>query len=279
MSTESGADRQVTFGFEDFWPIAHKEYENQFGAISALVSFTDRMLQVAEKKAADPVEKVVYALTRITVIGMNDVVLLCGNGCGTAAMKIVRGMFESSTTAEYLRRNPEDVEDYISFGRILAWRRYRWVSTNRPEDAKRVSLESVNKIEDEYNRVRGRFTDSSGRVRNQWSAKPFGNMAEELGRRDEYDLVFGLGSSIHHANAEGLSAGITVENGEIIFDTPPSEAWLTAAPIAGHTNLLSALRTLDESCKLDYSRALTKEEQDFRKVWGSIQPSLPIAER
>lgn len=278
MTNETTPDRQVTFGFEDFWPTANKEFEGQFGAISALVSLANQMLQAAEKKAAEPVEKIVYALTRVTVLGMNDVVLLCGNGCGTAAMKIVRGMFESSTMAEYLYRNPEEVEDYIDFGRILAWRRYKWVSAKRPEVAKRVSPEAVNEIEDEYNRVRDRFTDSRGRVRNQWSTKPMGNMAEELGRREEYDLVYGLGSSLHHANAEGLSAGVSVENGEVVFDTPPSMAWLTEALVAGHTNQLAALRTLNHTCKLDFSDRLGKEEQNFRTVWDDSQRSLPDIE-
>jgi hypothetical protein len=278
MSTETAPDRQVTFGFEDFWPIAHKEYERQFDTISALMGLASQVLQAAEKRAAEPVEKVVYALTRVTVLGMNDVVLLCGNGCGAAAMKIVRGMFESSTTAEYLHRNAEDVEDYIDFGRILAWRRYRWVSARRPEDAKRVSPEVVKEIEGEYSRVCARFTDSRGRVRNQWSAKSIGKMAEELGRREEYDVVFGLGSSLHHANFEGLSAGISTKDGEFIFDSPPSMAWLTAALIAGHTNLLLALRTLNETCNLDYSDSLTEEEQNFRKVWGNSKWSLPGVE-
>ncbi len=71
------------------------------------------MVKAAEDGATEPAEKVICALTRTTITGACEVVVLCGNGCGVGAMKIVRGMYESRWTAEYLRRHPAEVEGYL----------------------------------------------------------------------------------------------------------------------------------------------------------------------
>jgi len=51
--------------------------------------------------------------------GAGEVIVLCGNGCGAGAMKVVRGMYEAQWTAEYLRRNPNEVDDYLDFLKIM----------------------------------------------------------------------------------------------------------------------------------------------------------------
>jgi len=51
--------------------------------------------------------------------GACEVIVLCGHGCGAGAMKVVRGMYEAQWTAEYLRRNPNEVDDYLDFLKIM----------------------------------------------------------------------------------------------------------------------------------------------------------------
>lgn len=265
---ESATKLSAVFGFQDFWRVAYKEHERRFDAVTDLVRLANEMFVAVEKKqVSEPVEKVVYVLSRVTTIGMNEVVLLCGNGCGTGAMKIARGMFESSITAEYLRRNPNEVQDYVDFGRVLMRRRYQWLLGNSPEEAKRMSPERAKNIEDEYNRVKAQFTDAKGRVRNQWSAKSIASMAEELGRRDQYDLSYSLGASIHHANAEGLLANVDLNDGKIVLDAPPSMEWLAEALIAAHANFLMALDALNDCCNLGFTDRLKGAEQSFHKAW------------
>ncbi len=251
-------ERRVTFGFEEFWPVAYKEYKQQFDAITDLMALGNEMLQTAEKKVAEPVEVVVCELTRATIAGAIDVILLCGNGCGPGAMKIVRGMFESRWTAEYLRLNANEIEDYVEFGKILSWRRYQWLRDNIPDRVKHLSPEDVKKIEDEYNQVKARFTNSKGRERFQWSTKSIGKMAEEIGRRKEYDFPYSIACSIHHANIEGLKA---------VSDVPPSIAWIKEALVTAHANLWSALSTLNDICNLGFSDKLKTAQESHSQVW------------
>lgn len=267
MTSTTPQEPRVTFGFEEFWPVVQARHERQFGAVVELVGLANEMDAVAREIAVEPVQKVIYVLTRATTIGMNDVVLLCGNGCGTAAMKIGRGMFESSATAEYLRRNTAEVEDYIDFGRIVAWRRYQWMLSESPEDAKRMDADRTRTIEEEYNRVKARFSDAKGRTRNRWSIKTIREIAEDIGREKEYELPYSLSASIHHSNAEGLLAHIDYENGKLVFDAPPSLEWIPEALLMAHTNLLTAVDTLNDACNLGFTDKLKAAVESFHKAW------------
>ncbi|MFZ0636846.1 MAG: DUF5677 domain-containing protein, partial [Candidatus Acidiferrales bacterium] len=180
MSFAARQEEHGTFGFEEFWPVAYKQYRHQFDTISELVALANEMLEAAKKTAVEPIEKIVCELTRSTTAAANEVVLLCGNGCGVGALKIVRGMFESSWMAEYLRRNPKEADDYLDFLPISIWRRFQWLLATNPDKAKLVAQETVRNNEDEYNRVKPRFSDASGHVRNQWSQKSIKKVAEEI---------------------------------------------------------------------------------------------------
>lgn len=259
MTDSESSHLQIAFGHPDFWSIAFGRYEQQFNAIAELVEIANQMLNAADQKAAEPVEKVVIELTRATVAGSNDVILLCGNGCGAGAMKIVRGMFESSWTAEYLRRNPSETDDYIDFGAILSWKRYRWLLKEDPSKAAGIATETIKAKEGQYDGVKSRFTDSKGRVRNQWTLKSIGKIAEAIGRYDEYELPYRIACSMHHNNFEGLSCQLD--------SSPPCDAWVKQALISAHTQHLRVLYTLNEACELDFSEKLDAAGKHFVKVW------------
>jgi uncharacterized protein DUF5677 len=261
------SDTPIDFGFPEFWPVVYKAYETPFHALTNLANLASEMMPVADKNAKESVEKTVHVLTRLTAFGLNDAILLCGNGCGTGAMKIVRGMFESSALAEYLRRTPKEVDDYIDFGRVLAWRRYHWLLTRNPKAAQRFAPEKVIEIEDEYNRVKGRFMSKKGIVRHQWSLKGMGQIAKEIGRTDQYELIYSLCSSMNHANFEGVLGYVEMKDGDVTMDGPPTMAWVGAALICAHTYLLFALNTLNECCKLGFDDKIQAASQEFNNVW------------
>jgi len=47
-----------------------------------------------------------------------EILLLCGNGYGIGAQKLLRGLYERAVTARYIAMNPERVGDFIDFGKI-----------------------------------------------------------------------------------------------------------------------------------------------------------------
>jgi hypothetical protein len=109
-------------------------------------------------------------------------------------------MFEVSLMAEYLENNPREALDYLDFAVVLAWRWEQKYSSGK------LTPKQIQEAEAEYNRVSPRFTDSKGKVRNNWTTKTIKQIADEIGRSDLYNLVYSLASALHHVNSAGLIA-------------------------------------------------------------------------
>jgi hypothetical protein len=254
-------DETMSFGCREFWPLAHKEHAHMLSLVSGLTVLLNEMLDASDKKQRGERELAVYYLTRITGFGMNDVRLLCGNGSGIGAMKIVRGMFETSLLAEYLRRNPNEVSDYVDFGRVLMWRRFQQLKGKKRQS---VTSERAKELEDQYNSAKDRFRNRNGQIRNQWTTKTIFDMVKELDvtSKDaswpaQYELIYGLACSLHHANFEGMTGHFEMKDGRLKTDGPPSLAWTDVALISAHLYLLLALKTLNDCCELGFDERIT----------------------
>ncbi len=243
----------AVFGYEDFWPKVYKDFKGQFDAVIELLQLGNKMVEAAENIAAEPVKRIICALSRVTITGACESLLLCGNGFGTGAMKIVRGMYESRWTAEYLRQHPKEVKNYLDFSKVLLWRRLEWAQDYKADSVQRSDME---KAEADYQMVKGRFTDGKGKVRQQWFKKSIRAMAKKIGREKEYNLPYSIACSIHHCNFEGLAAQWKSDEGEATPDVAPSEAWVNRALIAVRTNLWFVLNTLNDAYGLDFQEKL-----------------------
>ncbi|HEV2135233.1 MAG TPA: DUF5677 domain-containing protein [Terracidiphilus sp.] len=257
----SAKHTNVVFGFEEFWPKTYAQYGKQLDAIGDLIRIGDELVRAAEENADEPVKRVIWVLTSATMSGACEAVLLCGNGCGAGAMKVVRGMYESRWTAEYLRRNPSEVDDFLEFSKVLAWRRLHW----RQGYNGRVAADVMKRAEDEFNRVKGRFPDGRGGIRHTWSKKSIRAIAKEVGHEKEYEAPYAVACSIHHANFEGISALFNSGNGALA--PPPSEAMVKMALNLAHANLWFALATLNDSCGLGFDQRIDDAQRALEGVW------------
>ena len=212
------------------------------------------------------VEKVVRFLAQATLVNMNDVLLLCGNGSGAAALRIVRGMFESSTVAEYVLRNPPEAENYLAFGPVIAWRRFQWFLKNNPE--KPFTAERSMRIEQRFNQVKSRFTDTKGKMRSNWSIRKIRQMADAIGREDQYELVYSWLSSMHHLSPDAMMAHVEDDNGvpTLQLDCAPSKRWLNVALVGAHTYVLFAAQTINDCFALKFENEIRGAEEEFQKA-------------
>jgi Family of unknown function (DUF5677) len=129
-----------------------------------------------------------------------------------------------------------------------------------------MTPEQIKQLEDEYNAVKARFT-TNGKVWHNWTRKGIRKMAEELGRTDSYNLVYGLACSLHHANFEGLMGHHEMKDGKLEMVAPPSFAWTGAALIAAHEYLLRVLDTLNDCCKLSFDSRIQTAHEEFDVLW------------
>lgn len=189
-------DKTAVFGFPGVWHEVFKSYEQIFRAVDKLTELTGKVID-ATAGCQEDVQQVLRALTQVNSGGMNDVLILAGNKRGSGAMKVARSMFEVSITAEYLEKNPKASHDYLDFTYVLVW---RWVQ-NSPG---KLTASEMQRSEAEYNRVKARFTNSKGRVQNNWSTRSLKEMADAVGRTALYEVMYRAGSMLHHVNPLGL---------------------------------------------------------------------------
>lgn len=251
----------AVFGYEEFWPEVYAEFSARFNAVGALIRLGDEMVNAAGGAGDGPARDVIRSLSRATITGACEAVLLCGNGFGAGAMKVVRGMYESRWTAEYLRRHPAEVEDYLEFRKILLWRRIHWLHENSPNEANRIPPEEMKRLKDDYEQAKARLKNELS-----WSKKSIRKIAVEIGCEKEYELPYAIACSIHHHNFEGLAAHFALEGGVAKPNPPPSRAWVKQALTAAFANLWFALNTLNGSYGQDYSEKLEAVHKDFVRV-------------
>ncbi len=267
VSNRNGTTRNHSpFGYPDYWDKIHTEFGKQLAIIQELFTLCDESIREAEIQATEKIQMVVCSLTRATRAGASEAIILCGNGCGAGAMKIVRGMYESAWTSEYLRRNPSEVQDYLEFGKVIAWNRVRFSQKHRLDQ---IPKETVEQVKDAFETTNKQSKRGDGRVRQQWSKKSIRKIAESVGREEQYELPYSIACSIHHGNLEGILAYFDCSNEEAMPSPPPSLAWVKQALLAAHGNLYYAVDTLNKCCNLEFQQRIEGARQQYIDVWSS----------
>jgi len=255
--------KTVVFGYSEFWSKVYAEYKPAFDSVLADSHLVAEMLNAAQTKMLPSFEKVelaIYLLVSMTASGLQELLILAGNGAGVGAIKISRGMFESAVMAEYLRKNSLEVDDYLEYGRVLMWKRVQQYSDG-------FTPEQIKETEDEYKRVKPRFTNKKGIVRNQWNKHSIRRMAVATNRADQYDLSYSIAASMHHGNFEGMLAHITAKDDAFSIEELPSMKWVMQALVSGQVYLFQALETLNTCLQLGFDEWLKGMEARIHTIW------------
>lgn len=248
----------IVFGFPDFAPKVYAKLGPALPLAEAHSHMANDILALMPPNLK--LDHVVpYMLVRMVTTGWVELLILVVNGAGLGAMKIARGMFESAVMAEYLRQVPDEITDYIEYGHIVQFRRYK-------QSPQQVSAELAESIENEYKRTLPRF-QHNGRTRNSWNRNSISYMAEKVGRKQQYELPYSMAASIHHGNFEALTLHLAGDGSVLDVESPPSLEWIELALLSGHTYLLQALNTLNDLLNLGSGDRLRSAEKEFESVW------------
>lgn len=253
-------DDTLATGFPEFSPILFQKFNAQIRLVMEHSQFANEVLA----KLPPTMKKeqiVIYMLARMTLTGWVELLMLVGNGAGLGAMKIMRGMFESSVMAEYLRQNPKEVDDYLAFGYVIQFKRLKMFSNA-------VEAKVVRKTERLYNKVKSQFATKTG-VRNQWNKHSIAYMAEKIGRKQQYEISYSIAASIHHGNFEAMIAHLSGGKEILEIEQPPSLEWIAQALMSAHICLLHALDTLNDCFALGFDQRLKEASETYAKVWAT----------
>jgi hypothetical protein len=181
---DAAAQPEIMFGFPAEWQAfveRHPEFLPRFPNIA-------KAIDLAFKRtfhATGLLDHEVYFLGRLIAEEFMEILLLCANGYGIGAQKLLRGMYERAVTAYYLREHPGEVENYLSFHKVAAHKFLKAVQASMGDNI--FSPEQVAKTEQEFNEVRGRFmvrdckVCNTTRLNHTWSSRDLVSMARASG--------------------------------------------------------------------------------------------------
>lgn len=254
---------RVTAGFPEFWQRVYDEFPLFF---SALPELTDIQNQIFRQPVSEPLHKVLRHIAKIVSNSLGAVITLVLNGYGNDALRVARSMFEGAVITGYLRRHPEELDNYLDWHWVHQEHLYRYMEKHYPDGLKRLNAKAVEEMKGKFEAEKLRFADRRGRLRSSWKKKPLRQMAEELGLGQLYDTVYFLTSSMHHLDFGGLSA--QSEEDSMDVDIAPSQNWLDQALISAHSAVLHCLSHYNEEAQLGMDRDLETAAEKFKQAWA-----------
>src|ERR1700744_3384062 len=104
----------IQYGFPEDWVRfagRRSEFTKRFGNLADAVDAAFTRIHENTSNA----EKLVYFLGRTAIEDFMEILLLCGNGYGIGAQKLLRGQYERVVTAAYVLEHPDKALDFIDY--------------------------------------------------------------------------------------------------------------------------------------------------------------------
>jgi len=188
-----------------------KEYGNLRMAEDFIISRATKTMK------NDMKDKIIYFLTRQVFEDFDEILLLCGNGKSTGALKILRGMFERTVTVCYLQKNQAEIERYHKYYYV---RRRKETNSLKRDFPNTLSDQLLARFEKEYEEVKGMFQVPRCEVckvkeckpcaklrdNHNWSRKDIIQLAREAGN---FDAVIWVGYYVPMQESHPTAQAIT----------------------------------------------------------------------
>ncbi len=257
---------QIQVGYPDFWPVIFEKHSKFFGLAQGIGPTVDEIFGIGMR---EPLHKVCRHLAKMVANSLSSVLLLGLNGFGVDALKVARSMFEISVTVAYLRKHPQEFDDYLDFHFIVAMNRHRYMEKYAPHLLSRVTPEAIKSTKEGYARVVPRYTRKNGTVRGRWSKKSFSAICSDIDPKFEelYLTLYDLTSRIIHGDISGVFAQADPEPGVLDVDIAPSEKFVDLALRTAHGAFVRAASQYIAMARPELQSTADRLETDFMTAW------------
>jgi uncharacterized protein DUF5677 len=170
----------ASYGYPEEWAAfskRHQEFLKRFKNIETAIAVAFQRIH----QTTEPLEKTIYFQGRLIVEDFMEILLLCGNGYGIGAQKLVRGMYERAVSARYLMDHPNEVDNFLDFHRVADQKFLTAIEQSMGRDV--FSPEQAAKIRSDYESVKSQFmisdckTCGTSRMNHTWSKVDIVTMA------------------------------------------------------------------------------------------------------
>ncbi len=253
----------IIAGFPEFWQKSHSTYARFFEAVDHLNPLVNEIL---ERPVSDQLPRILHYMMAIISNSLGSLITLALNGYGYDAVRIARGMFETSVNASYLAKHPPEVENYLDYYWIKQRKFLDYVRRDSPQLVRQLTQSDIDEIDREFAKVAPKFKDQRGRVRREWCAKNLRERAEAVGMGELYPTFYALASSIHHGDFSGLASQVSA--GRFEAHVAPSFFKVKEALMMGHQSVLVISDSLNGVGKFGLDAEVKKAADFFHKAWS-----------
>jgi hypothetical protein len=270
----SGSPNKVRFGLPYEWDTFRKRHPTFIKKLELLYETLSKVF-IRRFTSAEPADRVVFFLGRLCVEDFNEILLLCGNGCGIGGLKILRGLYERTVTLGYIAKHPDEADTFLGYAPV---HRGKWL--NHLSTAFNIkglfSEEEIAKVQNEYKNAKSKYQEvlcrncGTYRTRFSWSSLDMLAMSREAGLHDLYLQCYYEPTLQAHATVPSLTSRMkSVREGHITFDEGPQREKASLALMAAHRLILHTLDIESKYFGLRSKAELQERVADFLEVWGN----------
>jgi hypothetical protein len=276
--------KKVLFGDEAEWSDFDRrnpKFAHRLGNLVHAIQLAFTTLTLEE-----PVDKVLFHLNRLCAEDFSEILLLCGNGYGIGAEKLLRGMYERAVTATYLHNNPTEVDNFIEYHKISA---YKLMNATIETLGDPFPPEQRREIEDEFEGAKPQFMITScaecgkKRLNHTWTRLDFVSMAKRCGALAKllvpaYYMGVREGHSSINAIFSRLDAGAAASGEGLVFDGSSQRKRADSTLLTAHKILLMVLDLQKIHFHMEsLDQALQICCEDIFAIWSSSDLSQTSA--
>ncbi len=254
---------QTAIGFPEF---RHKKLQTLEPMLAVGRSFLRIGQEMMKAQVSEQLPDLAKQITQRIDNSMESVLLLVSNGCGIDALRIARTMFEGAIILHYLDSHTELVQDFVDYLWVIRKKHHDYLLTLPTGNVPPLPAEKIAEMEANYKRVKCRFMDKNGRVRNSWCKANLREMANGVSAESIYGGLYPFGSSMAHTDILAVIAGAGDSND---VEPAPSELNLPLALQAAVVSHAMTLMVFDRIAGLGKRDELEAVFNEFKELGGN----------
>ena len=274
-------DGDYIFGFPNEWAKFQERFPNFLKAFDALAETMNKVRVRTFTPANHPVDETVFFLSSLVFEDFTEVWVMAGNGLGTGALKVLRGMYECAVTAAYISRFPDEAKQFWKFGPIA----HHKVLHHAKELHGQPYLESVlgsdhcKEAEEEYQKVKPDFQKTRCKkckttdTMMSWSEYDLATMAKKAGYGLEHCYYDGytIPTQQAHSTVLAVTSRVKQQPDGRFFDRSVQKYHAGQAIMTAHVVMLKMLRVENSHFALGLESEITQREFECKAAWPGIE--------
>jgi hypothetical protein len=274
---------QIRFGQPEEWQAFQKRHPKFVQSLRYLHETTTKIFirEMTSSGSSGPADRVVFYLGRLAVEDFNEILLLCGNGFGIGAMKLLRGLFERVVTLLYISEHPDKVEDFLDYFHIHMGKFLNHAKDVFSLNELNLSAEEASEILEHYEKAKDKYKIDvckqcgTTRIMNSWSELDTLSMAHKTGIKNLYLPCFYDPTLQIHSTGVSLCSRLKPRaDGGLTFIDGPQHKKADSSLNCAHTLILCVLDAVNDYFKMGLQEEIKKRIEDFKLIWVGMEKQL-----